>query len=92
MSSLVNHSRGSTARRRARPLAMAAVAAMVVSGVAVATAAPAQARPRSCNNILQSLMFFSLAVEMDTGPSAQYLARDQRMLNYEWDLYGRYGC
>jgi hypothetical protein len=92
MSSLFNHSRVSKARRRVRSLAMAAVAAMVVSGVAVLTAAPAQARPRSCNNILQSMMFFSLAVEMDTGPYAQYLARDQRMLNYEWDLYGRYGC
>jgi hypothetical protein len=92
MSPLFNHSRGSTARRRVRSLAIAAVAAVVVSGVAVLTAAPAQARPRSCNNILQSMMFFSLAVEMDTGPDAQYLARDQRMLNYEWDLYGRYGC
>ena len=85
----LNRSRGSVVRQS---LAAAAVAAMVVSGVAVATATPAQARPRSCNNILQSLMFFSLAVEMDTGPYSQYLARDQQLLNYEWDLYGRSGC
>ena len=59
---------------------------------AVLTASPAQARPRSCQNIAGSIMFFQLAVEMDTGPYARYLANDQRWLSYNLALYARAGC
>ena len=72
---------------------IAAIAAIAISGtVVLATASPAQAMPRSCNDIMSSVMFFELAMDGDTGPYARYWARDSRMFNYEIRLYNNAGC
>lgn len=97
MSSLINRTREAKPMSRIRSRAVAGVTAIAISGAAaaaavVATAAPAQARPRSCMNIMQSMMFFELAMELDTGVSAQYFAQDSRMFNYEVRLYNNAGC
>jgi hypothetical protein len=76
-----------------RTRVVASVAAIAMSGIAVVgSAVPAQARPRSCANISQSMEFFYLAMQMDTGASAGYWATDNRMYNYEIGLYNRAGC
>lgn len=36
--------------------------------------------------------FFWLAMQSDTGASAQYFAQDNRMHNYELRLYNAAGC
>ena len=93
MSTLINHAREAKPMRRISSHVVAGVAAIAISATAiVATAAPAQARPRSCMNIMQSMMFFELAMQMDTGASAQYLAGDTRMFNYEVRVYNGAGC
>ena len=74
--------------RRIRSRVVAGVAAIAIPAAAlVVTAAPAQARPRSCDNIMQSMIFFELAMQGDTGESAQYFAQDNRMFNMEARLY-----
>ncbi len=71
----------------------AGVAAVAISAAGLAvTAGPAQARPRSCANIMQSMEFFWLAMTYDTGAQAAYFARDNRMYNYEIGLYNSQGC
>jgi putative Ca2+/H+ antiporter (TMEM165/GDT1 family) len=93
MSSLINRTREVKPMRRIRSRVVAGVAATAMSAAAVvAIAAPAQARPRSCANIMQSMMFFALAIQMDTGESAQYLAQDTRMFNYNVRLFHGAGC
>ena len=97
MSSLINRTREAKPMRRIRSRVVAGVTTIAISAAAaatavVATAAPAQARPRSCANITQSMMFFELAMEMDTGASARYLVQDTRMYNYEVRLYNAAGC
>ena len=89
---LINRTRAALPRR-IRSRAVASVAAIAVSGAALVTiAAPAQALPRSCDNIAQSIMFFELAIDSDTGPYARYLAQDTRMWNYEVRLYYASDC
>jgi hypothetical protein len=93
MSSLINRTREVKPMRRIRSRVVAGVAATAMSAAAVvAIAAPAQARPGSCANIMQSMMFFALAIQMDTGESAQYLAQDTRMFNYNVRLFHGAGC
>lgn len=93
MSSLINRTREGKPTRRIRSRVVAGVAAVAIPAAAlVATAAPAQARPRSCDNLMQSMMFFALAIQMDTGESAQYLALDTRMFNYNVRLFHGGGC
>jgi hypothetical protein len=93
MSELINRTREAKPMRRIRSRVVAGVAAAAMSGTAVvAIAAPAQARPRSCANIMQSMLFFELAMQGDTGPQAGYLAQDTRMYNYEVKVYARAGC
>ena len=93
MSSLFNRTREAKLMRRIRSRVVAGVAAIAISAAAVvATAAPAQARPRSCANIMQSMMFFELAMQLDTGDSAQYLAQDTRMFNYNVRLFHAADC
>jgi len=93
MSSLINRPRAANKVRRFRSRMVAGVAATAMSATAVvAIAAPAQARPRSCDNISQSMLFFDLAMQGDTGPYAIYLARDTRMFMYEVSLFARSGC
>jgi hypothetical protein len=91
MSSLLKQTPKPTHRIRSRVIA--GVAAIAIPATAlVATAAPAQARPRSCANIQQTLMFFALAIQMDTGESASYLAQDTRQFNANARLYHSGGC
>ncbi|MDQ1463417.1 MAG: hypothetical protein QOC73_358 [Actinomycetota bacterium] len=93
MSSLIDRTREAKPMRRIRSRVVAGVAAISISGAAVVAAAvPAQARPRSCWNISQSMMFFDLAMQMDTGAYARYLVQDTRMYNYEVGLFNRAGC
>jgi hypothetical protein len=93
MSSLINRTREAKPMRRIRSRVVAGVTATAISGAAVvAIAAPAQARPRSCANIMQSVIFFELAMQGDTGPYARYLAEDTRMYNLEMRLYNGAGC
>jgi hypothetical protein len=93
MSSLINHTREPKPMRRIRSRVVAGVAAIALSATGLAvTAGSAQARPRSCWNIGQSMEFFWLAMQMDTGASAQYFAQDNRMYNYEIRLYNAAGC
>lgn len=93
MSSRFNRTRAAEPMHRIRSRVIAGGAAIAISAAAVvATAAPAQARPRSCANIMQSMMFFELAMQLDTGASSQYLARDTRMFNYEIRIYNGAGC
>lgn len=93
MSSFINRGREAKPMRRIRSRVVAGVAAIAIPAAAVvATAAPAQARPRSCDNLMQSMMFFALAIQMDSGDSAQYLAQDTRMFNYNVRLFHGQGC
>ena len=93
MSSLINRTREAKPMRRIRSRVVAGVAAFAIPATAlVVTAAPAQARPRSCANIAQSMMFFDLAMQGDTGASAGYLAMDTRMFMYEVRLFASSGC
>ena len=90
MSSLNNRTREAKPMRRIRSRVVAGVAAVAIPAAAlVSIAGPAQARPRSCDNILQSMIFFELAMQGDSGDSAHYFAQDQRMFNYEAALYRR---
>jgi hypothetical protein len=93
MSSLINRTREAKPMRRIRSRVVAGVAVTAISAAGVvATTATAQARPRSCWNIGQSMMFFQLAMQMDTGASARYLVQDTRMYNYEVGLSNAAGC
>jgi hypothetical protein len=93
MSSLITRPREAKPMRRIRSRVVAGVTAIAIPAAAlVATAAPAQARPRSCANIAQSMMFFELAMQLDTGASARYLVQDTRMFIYELRLYNGAGC
>ncbi len=88
-----DHTRNAKPTRRVRSRVTAAVAAIGVSAaIVVATADPAQARARSCDNIAQSMIFFWLAMEDDTGVNAHYLAGDTRMYNLQVSLYRGAGC
>jgi plasmid replication initiation protein len=93
MSSPSTHTRESRQIRRVRRRIAASVAAITMSGVAVVGAAvPAQAMPRSCNDIANTIEFFELAMDMDTGAYARYYATDYRYWNYEIRLYYSSGC
>ena len=93
MSSLSSRTRGARPVSRLRTRLVASAAAIALSGTAVvASAVPAQARARSCENIGQSMMFFWLAMESDTGAYAGYWAADNRMYNYEIRVYNNAGC
>jgi hypothetical protein len=97
MPSLISRTHEAKPIRRIRSRVVAGVAAIAMSATAaaaigVATAGTAQARPRSCANIAQSMEFFWLAMTYDTGASTQYFAQDNRMYNYEIGLYNAAGC
>jgi len=93
MLSLIKRAQASMSTRPIRSRVVAGVAAFAIPATAlVVTAAPAQARPRSCANIAQSMMFFDLAMQGDTGASAGYLAVDTRMFMYEVRLFASSGC
>ena len=88
-------SRTRTARpvRRLRTRATASAAAIAISAIAVVgTAVPAQARPRSCASISQSITFFWLAMQGDVGESAPSFAADSRAFNYEIAVFVGSGC
>ena len=64
-----------------------------MSGIAVVTAAvPAQAMPRTCNDIANTIAFFEISMELDTGMYGRLYARDEYFLNYEIRLYYVSGC
>ena len=93
MSALINRTREAAPTHRIRARVSAGVVAIALSATGLAvTAGSAQARPRSCWNIGQSMEFFWLAMTNDTGASAQYFAQDNRMYNYEVRLYNAAGC
>ncbi len=78
--------------RRIRTRVLASVATITMAGgAALATAAPANAMPRSCNDIANTMLFFQLAMEMDTGPYARFYASDSRHYDQQVRLwYGSY--
>jgi len=93
MSSLITRTRAAKPIHRIGARVGAGVVAIALSATGLAvTAGSAQARPRSCWNIGQSMEFFWLAMQMDTDASAQYFAQDNRMYNYEIRLYNAAGC
>jgi hypothetical protein len=93
MSSLISRTRAAKPMHRIGARIGAGVVAIAISGAGLAaTAGTAQARPRSCANIMQSMEFFWLAMTNDTGASARYFAQDNRMYNYEIGLYNGAGC
>jgi hypothetical protein len=93
MSSLISRTQAAKPMHRIGARVGAGVVAIALSATGLAvTAGSAQARPRSCWNIGQSMEFFWLAMTNDTGASAQYFAQDNRMYNYEVRLYNAAGC
>jgi hypothetical protein len=93
MSSLISRTQAAKPMHRIGARVGAGVVAIALSAAGLAvTAGSAQARPRSCWNIGQSMEFFWLAMTNDTGASAQYFAQDNRMYNYEVRLYNAAGC
>ena len=88
---MLSQSRRARSKMRSRFLTSVAVLGISASTLVVA-AAPAQARPRSCANLYQSLIFFSLAMDLDTGVNAQYLARDTYWYNRVGSQYDAAGC
>lgn len=93
MSSPSTHSRENRPARRARRWVTASVTAITISGVTViGAAAPAQAMPRSCNDIANTMLFFELAMDMDTGAYAGYYASDNRYWYRAMRLYYSSGC
>lgn len=92
MSSLFNRRRQPKATHRIRS-AVAAVTALAVSGaVIVATASPAQAMPRSCHDIMSSIIFFELAMDDDIGANGRFWVGDYQRYNYDMRLYYNAGC
>lgn len=93
MSSSPTNKPESRPKSRVRRQVAAGVVAISMSGAAVVVAAvPAQAMPRSCNDIANTIEFFELAMDMDTGAYARYYASDYRYWNREIRLYYSSGC
>jgi len=93
MSSPISRTQAARPMHRIGARVGAGVVAIALSAAGLAvTAGSAQARPRSCWNIGQSMEFFWLAMRSDSGASAQYFAQDNRMYNYEIRLYNAAGC
>jgi len=93
MSSRLTPMRAARPTRRLGARVVASLAGIALfGGTALATAAPANAMPRSCNDIANTVLFFEIAMDLDTGPYARFYDRDYRYWNRAIGLYYSSGC